>query len=268
MPLLLGSVGMTLLAVGAMWSVVPLLLVGAGVAVVGFAAFLIGEGVRQSEIRAARKRSAKKAQTAPKRSRPAPPVVQRNPLADAAVEALTGDAKGGIWPPLASSQASAPQVSYWAPGAKVATPAFDDEMAFVDLEPVAVPSGRPRSMQIDGGSSVLVAELDGPAQERDYRVWPGARDLGRWSHFTGESSRSDRYTKEDLSARMKERRALITKDLPTVGAILAEADRPKDGGAKGMTKGKCSQCEAALWAPTKRPITLKCPGCGHKARLY
>lgn len=274
LPLLLGSMGMTLLAVGAIMGLVPLVLAGAGLTVVGFAAYLIGEGVRQSELRAAKRHKKTERPRPEVRRRPGRPVAERSPLADAAVAALSGETKsGGIWPPLPSTTGAKPQgapVSYWEPGTKVATDAFDDgDEAFVDLELVeTAPAARAPVTHTHSGPSVLVAEADDDGPGRDYRIWPGAKDVGRWSHFTGESSRSERYTREDLSERMKERRARITKDLPTVGAILAAPGAEERDARKGMSRGKCSRCEAALWAPDKRPITLKCPGCGHKARLY
>ncbi len=67
---------------------------------------------------------------------------------------------------------------------------------------------------------------------------------------------------------MAARRKEFAGKLPTVGAILAGVDARNDPATRDMTRGKCSQCESVIWAPKQRPILLKCPSCGHKARLY
>lgn len=67
-----------------------------------------------------------------------------------------------------------------------------------------------------------------------------------------------------------ERRESILEGLPLISSILSgqppEAQRVV-GPPPGKTRGQCSSCGTYLWAPTQRPIRLRCPRCGHVKTL-
>lgn len=286
LPALLGTFGLVLISAGAFLALVPLVMAGAGLCVVGFAAYLIAEKVRRDEARAraraAEAKAARKKEAAAgfadwKEGGPAP-LPPRSPLADAAVEALTGDGdRGGVWPPLGASDASAERgrpVTHWEPDGDVGPEAFtrgraqEEEIRFEAVPPQTAAQG------VHGGTTataprVHAAEPD--AAPRDFRVWPGTKDMQGWERFSGSGGpRAGQVDPETVRARMKERRAKMAEGLPLVGAMLAdEGDVEKRPAAfADKTRGKCSRCSSMIWAPKRRPIVLKCPSCGHKAKLY
>lgn len=312
LPLVFATLGMTLLGVGAVLSIMPMAFAGIGLAVVGFAAYLIASGMdRQDRRRAPQRDRAEEARIAFGQDMREAEPLRRSPLADEAVAALTGEARGGIWPPIGSHGTQGapraaearqheepllrpmapPAQGVWAPGGKVGPAGWDDEEEdeVVEFSPVArnaarethsaggvtfvegtfdphdedLPQARPR---------VQPARPDPTPKEHDFRVWPGAKDIDSWTTFTGERKpQTSRFSDEEIKAAMTDRRRQMAGRLPMVGAILSdvslkesEVERLK----REATRGKCSQCAAIIWAPKKRPIVLKCPGCGHKAKLY
>jgi hypothetical protein len=67
-----------------------------------------------------------------------------------------------------------------------------------------------------------------------------------------------------------ERRHEIVSGLPLLSQIFSEvaprtaAPTPERG---GKTRGQCGSCGTFLWAPSQRPIRLRCPKCGHVKTL-
>jgi hypothetical protein len=66
------------------------------------------------------------------------------------------------------------------------------------------------------------------------------------------------------------RRKEMVSGLPLLSTILA--DEPPvatmvTAPTPGKTRGQCSACGTMLWAPTQRPIRLRCPRCAHVRTL-
>lgn len=298
LPFVFATIGMGLLGVGALLSIMPVVFAGAGLTVLAFATYLIASALdRQDRRKEDERERAAAAHAAFRHEQAQAAAAPRNPLADQAVAALTGEGRGGIYPPLpsqmeqgeihtpghAAPRAHAAQES-WEPGAKVGPQGWDDppQEEIVEFEEV------PQVMtQTTSGGGVRVAATQRPATNghrvapaqpdptedpHDFRIWPGAKDVDSWSSFTGEHRpRPTRYTEEDLKRSMDERRRQYADRLPTVGAILADVsmkETERERLQREATRGKCSKCASIIWAPKKRPIVLKCPGCGHKAKLY
>ena len=67
-----------------------------------------------------------------------------------------------------------------------------------------------------------------------------------------------------------ERRKDIVQGLPLLSSIFsAEPATPKEVATErpGRTRGQCGGCGTMLWAPTQRPLRLRCPKCGHVRTL-
>lgn len=67
-----------------------------------------------------------------------------------------------------------------------------------------------------------------------------------------------------------ERRTEIVQGLPLLSSIFsAEPAAPTEAEAPrtGRTRGQCGGCGTMLWAPTQRPLRLRCPKCGHVRTL-
>lgn len=58
-------------------------------------------------------------------------------------------------------------------------------------------------------------------------------------------------------------------EAPRVPRVVAQRWTPRMGDATpaGTTRGRCSQCQAIVVAPTARPIDLACPVCENVTRL-
>lgn len=283
LPMLLATTGLLLLAGGAVLSLVPLLVLGAGLAVIGVVMYLLSVALDQADRsrQQTRTRARADAEKAFATDQAHIPRATRSPLADEAVAALTGSTQeGGIYPPLGTSATSTPTaparsaVGMWEPGASPTPAGFNgtppgDLVEFQQVDPQQV------GQLVAAGSNHVEwdrqeASAARPA-DHDFRIWPGAKEANGWTTFTGERKpRPERASEEDIRTAMAARRKDLASRLPTVGAILSHVDE-RDGrqaGQADMTKGRCSQCESVLWAPKQRPILLKCPGCGHKARLF
>jgi hypothetical protein len=67
-----------------------------------------------------------------------------------------------------------------------------------------------------------------------------------------------------------ERRQEIVSGLPLLSSIFSEptiAAETSTPSRNGKTRGQCGSCGTFLWAPTQRPIRLRCPKCGHVKTL-
>ena len=66
------------------------------------------------------------------------------------------------------------------------------------------------------------------------------------------------------------RRKEMVSGLPLLSTILADeppAATMVPAPTPGKTRGQCSACGTMLWAPTQRPIRLRCPRCAHVRTL-
>lgn len=300
LPFLFAAVGMTLIGIALVLQMGILVLAGAGLVVIAGAMYLISKAVQRSFGEPHHPGHEGRGSSGKSGRQPLPP---RGPLADAAVDALTRhDGPGGVWPPLSGkrqeeaqgqrstreeSPRSANGISMWDPHGQVAPEAFqdheaerpmwdaqeapqeEDDQALLEFTRADAPTpARPqanRNAAYGGGAGH--AGSHAPDMDRDFRVWPGAQDAGQWDRWSGRA-KQERTSDQRRMASMEERRKQLAERLPTVGAILASPHKDEDPPRSGATRGKCSSCQHYLWAPQKRPITLKCPACGHKARLY
>ncbi len=299
LPFLFAAAGLIVIGVALVLQLAILVLAGAGMVVIAGAMYLISKAVERS-YGDPQDPMAHGGHDTPGRTgkQPLPP---RGPLADAAVDALTRhDGPGGVWPPLSGKRPaqeaadpsvqedaarSANGVSMWDPHGQVGPQSFkderdaprwdaeeageDDDQAMLEFQRADAPvRGQPQTTtnafppQAGRPSQAPVSPMD-----RDFRVWPGAHDAGQWDRWSGRA-KEERTSDQRRMASMEERRKRLAERLPTVGAILASPEKDEDPPRSGATRGKCSSCQHYLWAPQKRPITLKCPACGHKARLY
>lgn len=90
----------------------------------------------------------------------------------------------------------------------------------------------------------------------------GSGEEGALGRMLTEPPGSDRYI------HATKRRHEIVRGLPLVGRVFEEEPREPTmdhPGKPGMTRGRCSGCNAVLWAPAVRPVRLRCPHC-HKTK--
>jgi hypothetical protein len=64
-----------------------------------------------------------------------------------------------------------------------------------------------------------------------------------------------------------QRRSEWIGGLPIIKQVLGETAPVTSSARPGKTRGQCSNCQTILWAPTTRPIRLRCPQCGKVAWL-
>ncbi|HEX9816493.1 MAG TPA: hypothetical protein VGB18_05895 [Candidatus Thermoplasmatota archaeon] len=67
-----------------------------------------------------------------------------------------------------------------------------------------------------------------------------------------------------------QRRKEMVSGLPLLTSILADeppAATQVAPAQPGKTRGQCSACGTMLWAPSQRPLRLRCPRCGHVRTL-
>lgn len=304
LPYLFAAAGMVLVGVALVLQMAILVLAGAGLVVIAGAMYLIAKAVQRAEARRHPEGNMDAGPVQRSSKKPLPP---RGPLADAAVDALTRhDGPGGVWPPLSGKRGGRddppqPQqhqstqsghstpangVSMWDPHSQVGSEAFrdDPDAPGWDAQGSLEEEGDEALLEFARADAPIAGRTHGHAQgapspstarpteappslERDFRVWPGAQDAGQWDRWSGRA-KEERTSDQRRMASMEERRKRLAERLPTVGAILASPEKDEEPPRSGATRGKCSSCQHYLWAPQKRPITLKCPACGHKARLY
>lgn len=75
-----------------------------------------------------------------------------------------------------------------------------------------------------------------------------------------------RYEKDRVIPAAQRRNEWIG-GLPLIKDVLGEAAPVTDPTRPGKTRGQCSNCSTFIWAPTQRPIRLRCPQCGKTATL-
>jgi hypothetical protein len=306
LPLLLAATGMLLIGTALILDIGLLVLAGAGIVVIAVAVYGIAAGLDRSDRRHAQGTKAQAPEKIPRGETGLPPRGELADAAVDALTRTDGP--GGVWPPLSHQQAgsqptrsppaaarsarAAPDgqaVNVWEPHGKVTPRSFEDpstgpgswpethegeveQEALMEFQAATAPTQNTQDTNTQ--LTRPQPQWDPPAptqapapQERDMRVWPGASGLGNWDHLSRQDE-NQRMSETRRAASMKERRDRLAERLPTVGAILASPTKDDAPPKSGATRGKCSSCENYLWAPPQRPITLKCPSCGHKARLY
>jgi len=159
---------------------------------------------------------------------------------------------------------AAPPVRHWEPGAAPAPPAFRDAGSgeeLVEFQVVNPATSRPVAV---AAPTTPVATAEIPVERPSSQFVP---DLHGSKH-ADFYDRKPRYEKVGLEQEMRRRRERMARDLPLVGSMLTDQPRPEPRESHpGKTRGKCSKCSTYLWAPAKRPLRVRCPTCGHEARL-
>lgn len=302
-PILLGVAGLGFIAAGAVFAIVPLIVLGAGSTLFGFALFAIAEKALRDHSR----RAAAGVRSAASRPRAmhgvrgpnaasewASAVVQpRRKFKDEAVDAImtSGAPSKLIQPSLTAAatyppanarpgRATAGHVSHHEPFGMVEGPGFeaypsDDHVIFeaYEADMAAVPAAPMMTPVVTANGHLLQTHqsVHAPEPPRDNRAWPGHSGPGKWGEFSGtEPKRVPGYDPHEAERRIRARRTEMAARLPVIGSMLDPSAAPqelKDPNA-GKTRGKCSQCSSIIWAPDRRPLVLKCPTCGHKAKLY
>lgn len=169
-------------------------------------------------------------------------------------------------PPAPRPRRPAPNqgVRHWEPGTAPAPASFHDASTGEELVEFMVvnPATTPPMVV-----STPTREVSAPVPvERPSSEFVPDLNASRYAAFY--EPKKPRYEKTGLSDELKRRRERMARELPLVGGMLSDEPRPEPAESHpGKTRGKCSKCNTYLWAPAKRPLRVRCPKCGHEARL-
>ncbi len=89
------------------------------------------------------------------------------------------------------------------------------------------------------------------------------------SAFQNDPPTVSREVTVTTGAAMQRRKEMVS-GLPLLTSILAgepPAATQVAAPPPGKTRGQCSACSTMLWAPSQRPLRLRCPRCGHVRTL-